>query len=320
MFAAYTLYSPSHWSFGRYACLPVLLLMAAGIAGVARALQSPRIRRERFARLMAATLGSALVAFQVHQLAAFLEVHLHAGQAGGFLRAWEALGPKIPRESTVGAVQAGVYGWFSGRPIVNLDGKVDSDAYRAIVDGRLHAYVASRGIDYILDWEAIVHALLTRHAPPGAGFSLREVARQRGPTPVVPYRVERDRSSLGAPAEHRRGPPISREAAGPARLQDVQRHRRHDRKAGLVPRELQGQGPTAPAAPTDGLAARSRGIRSRPGIRTLSRSVAARAAPEQNDWHPESQGGCFRRRPAGPTTGVKTKPRPPPPILAPRAR
>jgi hypothetical protein len=194
MFAAYTFHSPSHWSFPRYCCVPVLLLMLTGLAGVARRVD---LAGSRAARGGFAALGVLLVCFQAYQLEGFRETRLRPKQTSGFLQAWEELSPAIPHGARVGAFQAGVYGWFGGRPIVNLDGKVNSDAQQALARGRLYEYIASSDVEYLLDWQAVVHALFARHVPDGAGIGLRAVARQRGPTPVVLYRVERAQRAAG---------------------------------------------------------------------------------------------------------------------------
>lgn len=194
MFAGYALYAPMYWYFPRYACLPVLLAMAAGVASTAR------VTRGRAGRRTAAlAVGLALLAFQAFQLASWREMRLVPDRPGGFLRAWESLAPSIPDGAKVAAFQSGVYGWFGDRPIVNLDGKVNADAQRALAEHRLHAYATSRGIEYVLDWEPLVRALLLRHVPAveREGFALDEVLREPGPNPVVLYHL-RSRGGHGA--------------------------------------------------------------------------------------------------------------------------
>ncbi len=56
-------------------------------------------------------------------------------EAGRYLRSEPAVAP-------VGAWNAGIISYFSGRPVINLDGLVNDDVYPAIVSGRLARYVA----------------------------------------------------------------------------------------------------------------------------------------------------------------------------------
>ncbi|MBI4720945.1 MAG: glycosyltransferase family 39 protein [Chitinivibrionia bacterium] len=52
---------------------------------------------------------------------------------------------------TIGAFQGGAIGYFSGRRVVNLDGKVNHDALEALKSGTLHAYLHKAGVDVVLD-------------------------------------------------------------------------------------------------------------------------------------------------------------------------
>jgi hypothetical protein len=56
-----------------------------------------------------------------------------------------------PPDTLVGAWNAGILGYFSGRAVVNLDGVVNDDALLALREERLLAYVRSREIDVIVD-------------------------------------------------------------------------------------------------------------------------------------------------------------------------
>ena len=69
-------------------------------------------------------------------------------EAGRYLRSEPAVAP-------VGAWNAGIISYFSGRSIINLDGLVNDDVYPAVVSGRLARYVADRNIAYIADFPAV---------------------------------------------------------------------------------------------------------------------------------------------------------------------
>ena len=63
----------------------------------------------------------------------------------------------VPEETWVGAIQTGTLGYWHDRTI-NLDGKVNPDALRAIqTEGNVLRYVAESDIAYLADWEGITH-------------------------------------------------------------------------------------------------------------------------------------------------------------------
>lgn len=67
------------------------------------------------------------------------------------------LGPRFGRGERFGAFNAGIYGYYSTAPVVNMDGLVNNRAYRAMRDGTLFGdFIRSAGIRYIVDQEVIV--------------------------------------------------------------------------------------------------------------------------------------------------------------------
>ncbi|MGQ0672193.1 MAG: hypothetical protein ACT4N2_04845 [Hyphomicrobium sp.] len=61
-----------------------------------------------------------------------------------------------PEIAPVGAWNAGILSYFMGRPVVNLDGLVNDSVYPYVVDGRLHDYVAERGITNLVDFPTVL--------------------------------------------------------------------------------------------------------------------------------------------------------------------
>ncbi|MFZ5828804.1 MAG: hypothetical protein ACOY3P_01885, partial [Planctomycetota bacterium] len=74
--------------------------------------------------------------------------------------------PLVPQEEKLGVFQAGVFCYFSDLDIVNLDGKVNAEACRAIEEKRLHEYAREQGICYVADWEPVLLCLWLRYLPP----------------------------------------------------------------------------------------------------------------------------------------------------------
>jgi hypothetical protein len=56
-------------------------------------------------------------------------------------------------DARIGSFNAGIFGYFSERTVINLDGVVNEDAYRARRDGRTVEYVCAQGIRYLVDLE-----------------------------------------------------------------------------------------------------------------------------------------------------------------------
>ncbi len=53
----------------------------------------------------------------------------------------------------VGAFNSGIYGYFSGRTVVNLDGVMNDSVIPALEERRLIPYLYSEHITYVIDWE-----------------------------------------------------------------------------------------------------------------------------------------------------------------------
>jgi hypothetical protein len=56
-------------------------------------------------------------------------------------------------EARIGSFNAGIFGYFSGRTVINLDGVVNEDAYKARRDGRTMDYICAQEIRYLVDLE-----------------------------------------------------------------------------------------------------------------------------------------------------------------------
>ena len=61
---------------------------------------------------------------------------------------------------TIGVFQSGAIGYLSGRRVINLDGKVNGEAFDALREGRLESYVKSAGIDLVMDNAKVIDLFL----------------------------------------------------------------------------------------------------------------------------------------------------------------
>ena len=83
-------------------------------------------------------------------------------EAGLYLRA-------NPQIGSVAGWNVGYVSYFSGRPIINLDGLVNDDVLSAIESDALAAYIKSRNIEYILDFPVMLTESLARRGGYGDG-------------------------------------------------------------------------------------------------------------------------------------------------------
>lgn len=72
-------------------------------------------------------------------------------------RAIQLANRTLPQGTTLGAWNAGLFGYFYERgQVVNLDGLVNNAAYHHVVDRSLGAYVVERKIDYLIDSDGAI--------------------------------------------------------------------------------------------------------------------------------------------------------------------
>lgn len=68
---------------------------------------------------------------------------------------WEAaqyIEAEVPNDATVGSFNTGIYQYYTpNHDVINLDGVMNPETFRAQQQGELSGYVCSRGIDYIID-------------------------------------------------------------------------------------------------------------------------------------------------------------------------
>ncbi|HKW13207.1 MAG TPA: glycosyltransferase family 39 protein [Candidatus Krumholzibacteria bacterium] len=61
---------------------------------------------------------------------------------------------------TIGVFQSGAIGYLSGRRVINLDGKVNREAFAALREGKLSSYVRAAGIDVVMDSAGVIDLFL----------------------------------------------------------------------------------------------------------------------------------------------------------------
>ncbi|MGC8838153.1 MAG: ArnT family glycosyltransferase [Anaerolineae bacterium] len=98
----------------------------------------------------------------------------------------------LPPGARLGAFNAGIPGYFAGFAVVNLDGVVNGEAFAAVRERRVLAYLEEAGITHLLDWRSTVEGDYRPFFEDGYLAHLRPL--QTFPDPhhgeVVVYQVE----------------------------------------------------------------------------------------------------------------------------------
>jgi hypothetical protein len=154
---------PVHWFYTRYLAPLLVLGTVIGVAAAARyiAQYPPRARHA-----MAAVAMVAVLAGPMRDLTFFRNLSFASEPPPSPIpAALERVHSQLPPDARLGMFQTGAFSWFSGGDVMNLDGKVNSSAYAALADGRLHEYILDSGVTHIHAWEFVLRRLALRHVP-----------------------------------------------------------------------------------------------------------------------------------------------------------
>lgn len=112
----------------------------------------------------------------------------------GFYEAAVWLNDNVPHDARIGAFQSGVIVYYTDAPVINLDGKVNADAHRAMTDRRMWDYVCEQQLDYIVDWPVMIYFLLMQRSHNWGEGNLEQIALIDGwINPIQVNRVNRER-------------------------------------------------------------------------------------------------------------------------------
>ncbi len=88
------------------------------------------------------------------------------------------LNKNVSPTTKVGAFQAGVVSFYGDFSVINLDGKVNSDAYHALQEQRMWHYICEEKIEYLVDWPSMVDDLLINRSTTWRGGNVTEVRQE----------------------------------------------------------------------------------------------------------------------------------------------
>lgn len=161
---------PTHWYFETVAVL--MLLTALTLARAAAA-------RYRIAGSLVVTAGLAMLA-----AAAGWFMHADHCLKNGGDYPWQAqlfagavwAGANTPPDAVLGAFDAGILAYSSGRRVVNLDGVINDHAGRAVRERRLFAYMREQNITYYIDHDPFMRDLFTPFFGDSGGLQYEKLA------------------------------------------------------------------------------------------------------------------------------------------------
>lgn len=148
------IYFTFFWAAHFYARYTAPIVMVALILTAACVAYLPEQRRRMFA-----LVAIAFVAI-INAWAAW-DIHHRGGIGDGHSVAAGYVANHLPKDARVGAFQSGVVGYYNAN-VINLDGKVNVDALKAMRNKRVEEYVDAEGIDYVIDWQGVIEGLMPR--------------------------------------------------------------------------------------------------------------------------------------------------------------
>lgn len=63
----------------------------------------------------------------------------------------------LPKNAIIGSWNSGIFGFFSEKPVVNLDGLINSDILDYLKSNNLYSYIEKRNINYIIDYSVMLY-------------------------------------------------------------------------------------------------------------------------------------------------------------------
>jgi hypothetical protein len=170
---AYALLLPRAWTWYYAPAVAGLTLLSAG--ALATTTLSPRWR-------------AALVALALVESYGYLGHVLVRGrnrEQRDMLEAARWVAGHVPPGTRVGAWNAGIYSWFGGHTVVNLDGLINDEVGAWIRAGRpFVGYLDGRGIDVVVDFDGLL-----RQLPPARLEVLARFPSRFGGKPISVVRL-----------------------------------------------------------------------------------------------------------------------------------
>jgi len=169
----YPVVVPANWFYPRYLVLVTLLFAGVYAELLARlSAAGPRWRRASTACVALFLVGC--LGLDTHYLRT---AHPHAAYQGAIdwiERETDA------RHDRIGIYQAEIVPYYIENRFINLDGKCNADAMQALIEKRAFDFAREAGVDYIVDRNDVLNALLFRRSAAIAPEALEKVHSYTG--------------------------------------------------------------------------------------------------------------------------------------------
>jgi len=169
--AAYVLVIYGIWYFARYSLPLAEVISVLVLIGMVKIIPTGQKFVSIGGRVVLGVMLMVLLAGHIHtylndDFYTWLINGADSLKQDGWDVAVDWLEQNVPQEALVGSVFAsGVIGFYAPQDVINLDGKVNREAYEALIAGRMWAYVCASGLEYTVDWGSSTETLLINRAP-----------------------------------------------------------------------------------------------------------------------------------------------------------
>ncbi|MBN1310256.1 MAG: hypothetical protein JXB30_02475 [Anaerolineae bacterium] len=186
LIAAYSLFVGGYWFHFRYTA-SIGLLFSALLVGIFY----QRVSQKLLTRIYAIFVSAGVIVLHIlfNPLLNTHSMGLSLTSGGqGFYDSTIWMNQNIPSTSIVGAFQTGIVSYYSDFSVLNLDGKVNDDAYVALRDNTMWQYLCQSEVDYVVDWPSFIDELLIRRSSHWEDDNLTQIKQM---AEVSIYKVNR---------------------------------------------------------------------------------------------------------------------------------
>jgi hypothetical protein len=168
----YCLYAPAHWFFKRYyyPVMFVLTLYWGVFFDLILNLITPRSKIRRFLVTSLFLIFCGVLFYPNLKNYLFSKpdspLRCDSDSCSGYYKIALWVKDQVGKGKKIGSYQSGALGYFlEDNTVINLDGVVNPDAFKALKNNNALGYIKSENIDYLADWNLNLRHLLIGRTP-----------------------------------------------------------------------------------------------------------------------------------------------------------
>lgn len=150
-----------NWWMWRYMAPAAMLLVLPSALWVDAVLDAMAQRSRTVSAALSVVLAATYLAASIRGHAALFLTPPMNNEPRMYLDALD-LRDRLEPEARIGTFESGILDYFLQREVINLDGKTNEAAHRALVEGRMHELLDELKIDYVVSSPPLVRDLLVR--------------------------------------------------------------------------------------------------------------------------------------------------------------